>query len=169
MEKCPAWAKALFTGSYFALSDRLFPELPVQADMLSACLEYEDMLSDKLRGAHPSPQFRRICYPPEQKGAMYQGRAIPLPWGGPGWAPTPLHWRLLRRLLRIKNPDIQFRRITYPPELLLAPNRRYLPSLGEGPGVGVSYAPNGALICQPRATPGGRGCSMDTPPKGAKE
>ena len=101
--------------------------------MLSACLEYEDILSDKLRGAHPSPffdkrsdfvdypskarlpvafpkgrepdthpltkgggqgtstyTFRRICYPPEQKGAMYQGRAIPLPWGGPGWAPTPL-------------------------------------------------------------------------------
>ena len=29
--------------------------LPVQADMLSACLEYEDMLSDKLRGAHPDP------------------------------------------------------------------------------------------------------------------
>ena len=29
--------------------------------------------------------------------------------------------------------------------------------------------PEGALICQPRATPGGRGCSMDTPPKGAKE
>ncbi len=27
----------------------------VQADMLSACMEYEDMLSDKLRGAHPSP------------------------------------------------------------------------------------------------------------------
>ena len=26
--------------------------------------------------------FRRICYPPEQKGAMYQGRAIPLPKGG---------------------------------------------------------------------------------------
>ncbi len=73
-----------------------------------------DMLSDKQRGAHPSPPkgrepgthpqplpkgggqgtstytFRRICYPPEQKGAMYQGRAIPLPWGGPGWAPTPL-------------------------------------------------------------------------------
>ena len=167
--------------------------------MLSACLEYEDILSDKLRGAHPSPffdkrsdfvdypskarlpvafpkgrepdthpltkgggqgtstyTFRRICYPPEQKGAMYQGRAIPLPWGGPGWA------------LRIKNPDIQLRRITYPPELLLAPNRRYPPSLGEGPGVGVSYAPNGALICQPRATPGGRGCSRDNAPEGGK-
>ena len=80
----------------------------------------------------------------------------------------PLPWRLLRRLLRIKNPDIQFRRITYPPELLLAPNRRYPPSLGEGPGVGVSYAPNGALICQPRATPGGRGCSMDNAPEGGK-
>ena len=25
--------------------------------MLSACLEYEDILSDKLRGAHPSPFF----------------------------------------------------------------------------------------------------------------
>ena len=31
--------------------------LPVQADMLSACLEYEDILSDKLRGAHPDPFF----------------------------------------------------------------------------------------------------------------
>ena len=27
----------------------------VQADMLSACMEYEDILSDKQRGAHPSP------------------------------------------------------------------------------------------------------------------
>ena len=27
----------------------------VQADMLSACIEYEDILSDKQRGAHPSP------------------------------------------------------------------------------------------------------------------
>ena len=25
----------------------------VQADMLSACIEYEDILSDKQRGAHP--------------------------------------------------------------------------------------------------------------------
>ena len=56
---------------------------------------------------------------------------------------------------------------------------RHPPSLGErlrvgelcsgmGPGVGVSYAPNGALICQPRATPGGRGCSMDNAPEGGK-
>ena len=37
-----------------------------------------------------------------------------------------------------------------------------------GAGVGVSYAPNGALICQPRATPGGRGCSMDNAPEGGK-
>ena len=29
--------------------------VPVQADMLSACMEYEDILSDKQRGAHPSP------------------------------------------------------------------------------------------------------------------
>ena len=109
-----------------------FYQPPVQADMLSACLEYEDILSDKQRGAHPSP-----------------------PKGREPDTHSPLPWRLLRRLLRIKNPDIQLRRITYPPELLLAPNRRYPPSLGEGPGVGVSYAPNGALICQPRATPGG--------------
>ena len=34
---------------------------------------------------------------------------------GVGFHP-PLPWRLLRRLLRIKNPDIQLRRITYPPE-----------------------------------------------------
>ena len=27
----------------------------VQADMLSACIEYEDILSDKQRGTHPSP------------------------------------------------------------------------------------------------------------------
>ena len=64
--------------------------VPVQADMLSACIEYEDILSDKQRGAHPSPPkgrepdthpqplpkgggqgtstytFRRIAYPPEQ-------------------------------------------------------------------------------------------------------
>ena len=47
---------------------------------------------------------------------------------------SPLPWRLRRRVLRIKNPDIRLRRITYPPELLLAPNRRYPPSLGEGLG-----------------------------------
>ena len=34
---------------------------------------------------------------------------------GPDTHP-PLPWRLLRRLLRIKNPDIQLRRICYPPE-----------------------------------------------------
>ena len=28
----------------------------------------------------------------------------------------PLPWRLHRRVLRIKNPDIQLRRIAYPPE-----------------------------------------------------
>ena len=50
---------------------------------------------------------------------------------------SPLPWRLRRRVLRIKNPDIRLRRITYPPELLLAPNRRYPPSLGEGLGVGL--------------------------------
>ena len=31
----------------------------VQADMLSACMEYEDTLSDKQRGAHPSPPKER--------------------------------------------------------------------------------------------------------------
>ena len=204
--------------------------------MLSACLEYEDILSDKLRGAHPSPFFDKrsdfVDYPSKARlpVAFPKGRepdthsptpffdkrsdfvdypskarlpvAFPQGRGGKGQAPTrsggyvirlnkrsqvsgaryppslgeglgmgfhsPLPWRLLRRLLRIINPDIQLRRITYPPELLLAPNRRYPPSLGEGPGVGVSYAPNGALICQPRATPGGRGCSRDNAPEGGK-
>ena len=38
--------------------------LPVQADMLSACMEYEDILSDKRRGAHPSlPKGRETTQP----------------------------------------------------------------------------------------------------------
>ena len=44
----------------------------------------------------------------------------------------------------------------------------YLPSLGEGSGVGVSYAPNGALICQPRATPGGGRMPHGYAPEGGK-
>ena len=43
---------------YFSKEARscgVFYQPPVQADMLSACMEYEDILSDKQRGAHPSP------------------------------------------------------------------------------------------------------------------
>ena len=76
-----------------------FYQPPVQADMLSACMEYEDILSDKQRGAHPSPP---------------KGRE-------PDTHPS-LPWRLLRRVLRIKNPDTRLRRITYPPEQF-APRR----------------------------------------------
>ena len=93
--------------------------------MLSACLEYEDILSDKQRGAHPSPfpskarlpvafpkgrepdthpqplpkgggqgtstyTFRRICYPPEQKGSHVSGARYPLSLGeGRGGLPLP--------------------------------------------------------------------------------
>ena len=41
-----------------------FYQPPVQADMLSACLEYEDILSDKQRVAHPSPPKGREPDPP---------------------------------------------------------------------------------------------------------
>ena len=74
----------------------------VQADMLSACIEYEDILSDKQRGAHPSPPkgrepdtpptppkgggardkhypFRRICYPITSPLTVLVN--YPLPWG----------------------------------------------------------------------------------------
>ena len=85
-----------------------FYQPPVQADMLSACMEYEDILSDKQQGAHPNPPkgrepdthplplpkgggqgtstytFRRICYPPEQKEPGIRGALSPLPWGGVG-------------------------------------------------------------------------------------
>ena len=44
----------------------------VQADMLSACLEYEDILSDKQRGAHPIPP----------KGREPDTHPQPLPKGG---------------------------------------------------------------------------------------
>ena len=33
------------------------------------------------RICYPPAWSMRICYPPEQKGAMYQGRAIPPPLG----------------------------------------------------------------------------------------
>ena len=96
---------------YFSKEARscgVFYQPPVQADMLSACMEYEDILSDKQRGAHPSPPkgrepdthpqplpkgggqgtstytFRRICYPPEQKEPGIRGALSPLPWGGVG-------------------------------------------------------------------------------------
>ena len=111
---CPFWANVgcgLFSCRvYFSKEARscgVFYPPPVQADMLSACLEYEDILSDKRRGAHPSPP---------------KGREPDTP---------PLPWRLLRRLLRIKNPDIQLRRITYPPELRVASP---FPHLREGRG-----------------------------------
>ena len=76
--------------------------------MLSACMEYEDILSDKQQGVHPNPPkgresdthpqplpkgggqgtstytFRRICYPPEQKEPGIRGALSPLPWGGVG-------------------------------------------------------------------------------------
>ena len=134
----------------------LLHSLPVQADMLSACMEDEDILSDKQRGAHPSTFPSKARLP------------VAFPKGREPDTHSPLPWRLLCRLLRIKNPDIQLRRITYPPELLLAPNRRYPPSLGEGSGVGVSYAPNGALICQPRATPGELDVAGIRPRRGQK-
>ena len=44
----------------------------VQADMLSACLEYEDILSDKQRGAYPSPFPSKARLPvafPQGRGA----------------------------------------------------------------------------------------------------
>ena len=57
---------------------------------------------------------------------------FPPPFGRAGVGfHTPLPWRLLRRLLRIKNPDIQLRRITYPPELRVASP---FPHLREGRG-----------------------------------
>ena len=97
------------------------------------------------------------------------GHFSPLPLGGPGvGSHSPLPWRLLRRLLRIKNPDIQLRRITYPPELLLAPNRRYPPSLGEGRGW-VLVTPRRGIDMSAPGNARGIGCRMDTPPKGAKE
>ena len=70
---------------YFSTEARscgVFYPPPVQADMLSACMEYEDILSDK------------------QQPNTY----------------SCLRARLRRRVLRIKNPDIRLRRITYPPE-----------------------------------------------------
>ena len=60
---------------------------------------------------------------------------------------SPLPWRLHRRVLRIKNPDIRLRRITYPPEQRSQVSGvEYPPSLGEGLGVGsrlrrIAYPP----------------------------
>ena len=91
----------------------------------------------------------RICYPindEEPTPALPKGgnlneaqyslttNRLSLPSLGEGsgvGSHSPLPWRLLRRVWRIKNPDTRLRRIAYPPELLLAPNRRYPPSLGE--------------------------------------
>ena len=58
----------------------------VQADMLSACIEYEDILSDKQRGAHPSPPKGRE----PERGSVFSNRLTsnrgysPLPSGGTG-------------------------------------------------------------------------------------
>ena len=89
---------------YFSTEARscgVFYPPPVQADMLSACLEYEDILSDKRRGAH---QFRRICYPPVWSMRIYyptnkEEPTPALPKGGGQGAST-----------------YTFRRICYPPE-----------------------------------------------------
>ena len=97
------------------------------------------------------------------------GRFSPLPLGGPGvGSHSPLPWRLLRRLLRIKNPDIQLRRITYPPEQKEPGIRGGSPLPWGGAGVGVSYARRGNDMPAP-GNARGIGCRRDTPPKGAKE
>ncbi len=103
----------------------------VQADMLSACIEYEDILSDKQRGAHPSPPKGREpdTHPqPLPKGGgqgtstytsnrLTSNGRFPPPFGRAGVGfHYPLPWRLHRSVLRIKNPYIRLRRITYPPE-----------------------------------------------------
>ena len=61
----PPWGEELLKGASLQWGNRrsrfacrrmrLGVGALVQADMLSACMEYEDILSDKRRGAHPSP------------------------------------------------------------------------------------------------------------------
>ena len=133
-----------FISHLLFINRNLLHSLPVQADMLSACLEYEDILSDKHQGAHPNPPngrepdthplplpkgggqgtstytFRRICYPPEQKEPGIRGALSPLPWGGVGGGcQTPSLWEGWGGLLvvcRIIYPHTPCRRIAYPPE-----------------------------------------------------
>ena len=80
----------VFISHLLFINRNLLHSLPVQADMLSACLEYEDILSDKQRGAH---QFRRICYPPAWSMRIYyptndEEPTPALPKGG-SLTPTP--------------------------------------------------------------------------------
>ena len=58
--------------------------------MLSACMEYEDILSDKQRGAHPSPFPSKARLPVAfPKGREPDTHPQPLPkGGGKGQAPT---------------------------------------------------------------------------------
>ena len=155
---------------HFVLKASKFERRPcypfVQADMLSACIEYEDILSDKQRGAHPSPPKGRELTPtpnpiPEQSSPTRSlspreggqgtstytsnrltsnGRFSPSLGEGTGVGfHSPLPWRLHRRVLRIKNPHIQLRRIAYPPEHGGRVRGGLFPlSLGEGTGVGTS-------------------------------
>ena len=84
----------------------------VQADMLSACMEYEDILSDKQRGAHPSPP----------QGREPDTHPQPLPKGGGQGTSTYTSNRLTSN--RRHPPSLgeglgvgpRLRRITYPPE-----------------------------------------------------
>ena len=75
----------------------------VQADMLSACMEYEDILSDKRRGAHPSPP----------KGREQTPTPNPSPReGGKGQAPTRSGGYVIRL-----NKRSQVSGARYPPSL----------------------------------------------------
>ena len=88
---------------YFSTEARscgVFYQPPVQADMLSACMEYEDILSDKQRGAHLSPFPSKARLPVAfPKGREPDTHPQPLPKGGGQGTST-----------------YTFRRICYPPE-----------------------------------------------------
>ena len=104
----------------------------VQADMLSACMEYEDILSDKRRGAHPSPPKGRE----PERGLVFSNRLTsngrhPPSLGegrggcqGAGYSPLPWGKATGRRALLGNGAGggYQLRRITYPPEQF-APRR----------------------------------------------
>ena len=93
----------------------------VQADMLSACIEYEDILSDKQKGAHPSPTKGREQTPTPNPSPREGGKGQALTHSG-GYA------------IRL-NKRSQVSGARYPPSL---GERLRVGELGSGMGLGVS-------------------------------
>ena len=133
--KAMPWADVLLA---FQAVNHCFPS-PKALPWAELLLAFQAVLPFPFRRiCYPPAGSMRICYPTnkeEPTPALPKGGSLneapysltsnrltsngrhPPPFGRAGVGfHSPLPWRLLRRVLRIKNPDIQLRRICYPPE-----------------------------------------------------